>query len=106
MRRSVRYRLSVPIVVLWENERGIIQREQAITRDLSTEGVFVFSTLALARGTHVTLEVQLPSFGDPARGPRLVGHGQVVRVDREGENRGFAIRTDSGLSFPSANENA
>jgi hypothetical protein len=96
----------MPVLVMWEDEQRIEQKERGATRDVSTQGLFLYSPAPIEIGTRVDVEIQFPPLERPGRGSRLMGKGQVVRVERGGPKVGFAVRMDAGLHLPPPVEDA
>jgi hypothetical protein len=86
----MRYRLSVPVVFRWKTEGGSRRISRGFTRDISTQGVFVFSPEIPAAGTSVRLEFLFPSLEESSDGLRLRSVGEVVRVETGSQGTGFA----------------
>ena len=96
LRRAVRYGLRVPTVFVWKDEEGIEQRVEGRTRDISTTGAYVLSSVCPPEGTLVRVDMLLTSVPDSQRSLRLNAHGRVVRADRPADKeapKGFAVLT-------------
>ena len=96
-RHAVRYREFVPVVVAWQDLLGITRKDRGFTRDISSQGIFVHSDIPIDAGMRASVLIEFPPLGDSQRGPRLLGEGQVVRVEGGIHRVGFAVRADSGL---------
>jgi len=105
-RCSVRYRTRMPVFFKWAAQRGVMQEGRGVTCDISTRGLFIHSSTSIALGTRVDIEIEFPPLQKSHRGPRLLGVGQVVRVELESREPGFAVRTDSDLRQDMAPESA
>lgn len=91
LRKSNRYAVSAPAFFCWENPDGNLREGQGTTRDISIIGVFVVAECPLSPGSHIELDVYLPSVSGRARSVQLHGEGKVLRVEgREGATTGFA----------------
>jgi hypothetical protein len=86
----MRYRLSVPVIFRWKNESGSRRICKGFTRDIGTQGVYVYSSDVPAVGTSVRLEFLFPSLEESADGLRLRSVGEVVRVESGSQGTGFA----------------
>jgi hypothetical protein len=93
LRRIKRYYVQAPAFFSWKNSDKSSQAAEGMTRDISTQAVFVVARNCPRAGDQLRLDVQLPSLrGTP--GVRLRGEGVVLRVDRaESDNIGFAVAT-------------
>jgi hypothetical protein len=89
-RKSRRYRLLAPVSFLWERPDGQLQEGKGTIRDISDRGVFVTGQVIPERGSHLDVDVYLPSLEVGGAAVRLHGEGTVIRVDREGVPKGFA----------------
>ncbi len=96
-RKSTRYSMRVPVNFQCSHQQQIMQAGTGFTRDISNEGVFVFSPAAPPVGIAIALEVHLPALA--ASGPtlRLQGEGHVVRVEGTAKDAGFAAVANFGL---------
>ena len=96
-RRSVRFELQVPVICRWKDHQGSAHEIGGFSRDISTAGLFVLSSMPPPDGTDVSVEVLLPALGgDTSRGLRLQSEGEVVRVEHGEAETGFAVRCEFG----------
>jgi hypothetical protein len=95
-RKTTRYRLALPTQLKWI-AAGSATTEEAISRDISIEGLFVKSMSALAVGSIVNVSVTLPNPGGAVSATQLKGAGSVVRRSEAGETTGLAIATRLAL---------
>ncbi len=94
-RKFPRIRLKVPVVFSWRDEQGNRRRARGYTRDLSPEGVFLLSPRCPPPGTKIGLEAFLPPLSELAPTWLMEAHGQVVRVEPNGDGpTGFAAASD------------
>jgi len=89
LRKAKRYPLRVPVTFCWEDEGGILQEAQGTTLDISDRGLFVISDLLPQVGTHLEVDVYLPSVRGEPKSVRLRGEGKVVRATKKGPESGF-----------------
>ena len=82
LRRSRRYRLRVPASFCWEGTNGVLQQGLGLTRDVSVLGVLITTELLPECGSHLELEICLPSLTGTENTMRLRGEGRVIRVER------------------------
>jgi PilZ domain len=104
-RKSRRYRLLAPASFLWERSDELLQEGKGRIRDISDRGVFIEADIAPALGSHLEVNVYLPSLEGRGGAVQLHGEGTVVRVDRESEGTtGFAaavaFQTDAANGLP------
>jgi hypothetical protein len=102
-RRSERFTLGMPITVLWMN--GSEQRKaHTVTQDVSSGGVYFFLPEAIPDGTHVEVEMTLPTqvtLGSPLR---VRCQGRIQRcILKPGESAGIATVIEK-YEFLSASE--
>ena len=93
LRRIKRYYVQAPAFFSWKDLDKSSHTAEGMTRDISTQAVFVVARNCPRAGDQLRLDVQLPSLrGTP--GVRLGGEGVVLRVDRtESGDSGFAVAT-------------
>ena len=89
-RRTKRFSLGVPLTVQWTN--GPEKRQaHAVTRDVSSGGVYFLLPEAIPEGTVVEIEMTLPSGVTQASPVRVRCLGRIQRsVMRPGESTGMA----------------
>lgn len=92
LRKSRRYRLLAPASFSWKRPDGLLQEGRGTIRDISDRGVFVvIRDMVPPPGTHLDVDVFLPSLEVRSGAVHLHGEGTVVRVDRQAESTtGFA----------------
>jgi hypothetical protein len=93
-RESVRFHIRLPVIFRWSDEQGGRQQNGGFTRDISTRGLFVYSLIPPPSGGTVDLEVMLPPLEESGHGVRLQSEGRVLRIERKGEQTGFATTGD------------
>lgn len=94
LRRIRRYKVQAPVFFSWKDSEGGSQAAEGMTRDISTQAVFVLARNCPAAGNQLRINVLLPSLSKKP-GVRLRGEGVVLRVDYSGsEIRGFAVVTN------------
>jgi PilZ domain len=89
-RKHTRYRLKVPVIFTWQDEKEGPQKAVGLTRDISLTGAFVFTGSPPPLGANVRLKGFLPPVPHAVRALQLFGEGLVVRVDpaRDNETKG------------------
>ncbi len=93
LRRIKRYNVQAPAFFSWKDSDGSSQAAEGMTRDISTQAVFVLARNCPATGNQLRMDVLLPSLRKKP-GVRLRGEGVVLRVDYSGsEISGFAVVT-------------
>jgi hypothetical protein len=94
-RRTVRYKLCLPLVFKWTDESGTFMQEAAFTRDISTGGSFVSCVKCPQMGATLSLEIMLPPNSEiRSHGLRLDATVEVIRIASELEERGFGVTGD------------
>ena len=90
-RQHTRYGVRARVNVRWQDE-GILYRGSGVTRDISSNGMFIYSeSLPLAKAD-VEVEVSFPSGGESTL--RMRARALVIRVERETDpetHKGFAV---------------
>ena len=84
-RSADRFGLALPITM---------EGEECACHDLSATGVLLESSQAAELGAHVELSLQYEAEGRPFN---VDCRGQVVRVERHGDNFNIAVRLDQPL---------
>jgi hypothetical protein len=99
-RKSVRFQLPVPVVLKWNDERGVAEHGGGFSRDISSQGIFVHCSTFPPEGAEVTIEVALPPLQAGFQGLQLRACGRVVRVESIGETCGMAVVADFAMPEP------
>jgi hypothetical protein len=95
-RGATRFGLRVTVVCRWKAADGSVHEIDGLTRDISTGGVYVVSSVPPREGIQVGLEVFLPPLRPGLQPLRLGCDGEVVRVERGVPAGGFAVMCDFG----------
>lgn len=90
-RRHKRFPLALPVVLEWTSVDQANMIGTGVTRDISTNGVFVVSECAVPLNAWVNIRLSLPSRSGPAR--RMKMYGQVLRTSEVG----FAVSSKKQL---------
>ena len=96
LRAALRYALSANVLFSWEG-LGPCAKGQGVTRDMSTNGLFVYSKVLPPENASLGLEVGFPPLHEGRAPVRFKVRGRVVRVEREtGEpfRNGFAVSSE------------
>lgn len=96
-RESVRFHLRLPVIFRWIDDLGGKQHNGGFTRDISKDGLFVYSPIPPPPGVTVEVEVMLPPLEEAGHGVRLQSEGTVLRIERKGEHTGFAATGEFDL---------
>jgi hypothetical protein len=97
LRAALRYALSANVLFSWEG-RGPYAKGQGVTRDMSTNGLFVYSKVLPPENASLGLEVGFPPLHKGSAPVRIKVRGRVVRVEREPAEsfrNGFAVASES-----------
>ncbi len=82
-RRAPRFDLQLPIVVRWNDASGM-REAHALSRDVSSNGIFLLLDEAIKDGTNVELEMTLPSEITLTRSVTVRCLGHVQRCESSG----------------------
>jgi hypothetical protein len=83
-----RFRLEVAVNLSWQIPGEQDQLCGAFTRDVSSRGMFVFTRASMRLGRRLRFEINImPSVSFPPL--RVIGEGQIVRVERSPLNAGM-----------------
>ena len=93
-RRSLRFRLQLPVLTQWTDEEGHAQFGGGFTRDVCLRGVFVISSKLPPHGAMIGVTIVLPNAQAGSQELRLCSDGSVVRVEKAGRTVGYAISCD------------
>jgi hypothetical protein len=97
LRAALRYSLSATVLFSWE-ERGSYAKGDGVTRDMSTNGLFVYSRILPPKDASLRLEVGFPPLRESGVPVRIKVRGRVVRVEKvltEPGRNGFAVSSES-----------
>jgi hypothetical protein len=89
-RKVKRYKLSAPVLFLWERSDGKLQESQGVTRDISMRGIFVLTAKVPEVGAYIELDAYLPAVSERGKTAKLHAEGRVLRVEALGATTGFA----------------
>ncbi len=103
-RRFERFQLRVPASFCWRSATDEEQRNQGMTRDLSTHGVFITCVGVPKGAVSVDVELSLPSPVGMQR--RIKLRGQVLRMELSSSDReyGFAVYSSKQVSLVTVSE--
>jgi hypothetical protein len=80
-RTAERFLLEVLVNLRWGIRDEQEQQCKALTRDISSRGMFVFTRASMRLGRRLRFEINImPSVSFPPL--RVIGEGQIVRVER------------------------
>ena len=82
LRAGLRYTLSAAALFSWE-ERGSYAKGEGVTRDMSTNGLFVYSKILPPEGASIRLEVGFPPLrenGAPVRINAVMGENGYSKL--------------------------
>ena len=94
-RKAARFLLGCPAIFEWTDQQGRPHAGAGFTRDVSTLGVFVLSTVSPPDESKLQMQILLPQ---PAEeGLKLRSEATVVRIESKNEGSGFAARSEFAL---------
>jgi hypothetical protein len=92
-RRIRRYKVQASAFFSWKDSDRRSQTAEGMTRDMSTQAIFVVARNCPRVGDQLRVDVPLPSLRGTS-GVRLRGEGVVLRVDgADSGDSGFAMAT-------------
>jgi hypothetical protein len=90
-RKAVRYKLCLPVIFKWTDERGRPVQEGGFTRDISTVGLYISCPNLPPIQTLLALEILLPPNKKVlSERLKLEATVEIVRVGTDAEEQGFA----------------
>jgi len=108
-RKVFRYAIVATATFVWEDEGGIQQRSEGITRDMSSSGAFIYAAVGPTEQVPVRIEFALPPIEERKAPLRVRVKARVVRVERvpaDPVHRGFAVSYESAVLRGGPDENA
>ena len=93
-RKHNRYRLSVPVIFVWQDARHAQHEGLGLMRDASIRGAFVLTETPPALKAKIKLKAFFPPLGRAGVPLRIHGEGRAVRVaaiKHHDAPRGFAV---------------
>lgn len=93
-RKSLRFRLQLPVVARWIDGEGKVRYDAGFSRDICALGVFIISSERPPIGAMVSINVQLPYMRADFKESQLQSVGSVVRVEAAGDISGYAVLCD------------
>ena len=97
LREAVRYPVMASVVFSWEEYR-IHLEGTGVTRDMSTEGVFVYSMVLPPKNAEIDMEVAFRPLREEAQPVRMHVRGRIVRTESNTIDPvygGFAVSSES-----------
>jgi hypothetical protein len=96
-RAHLRYALRLQVVCSWTDTKERFHTMQGISRDISTNGIFVYCETPPEMGTNIVLKVIFPPLEANSGSELLLrAIGKVVRLEGSGSVAGFAAISDFG----------
>jgi len=108
-RKAFRYAIVATATFVWQDERGIQQRSEGITRDMSDSGAFIYAAIGPTAEVPVRMEFELPPLEEGKAHIRVRVKARVVRVERDPADpvhSGFAVRYEGAVLRGGEEENA
>jgi hypothetical protein len=98
-RKAIRDAIAAAAFFVWQDKRGVSQKAEGITRDMSGHGAFIYSAVAPTELVALRVEFELPPLEEGKAPIRLRVQAHVVRIEREPADpvhSGFAVQYDGG----------
>jgi hypothetical protein len=108
-RKVFRYAIVATATFVWQDEAGIQQRSEGITRDMSSSGAFIYAAVGPTAEVAVRMEFELPPLENGKAPLRVRVKGRVVRVERDPSDpvhNGFAVSYEGAVLRGGEEENA
>jgi PilZ domain len=92
LRAVQRFEIELPVVLISRSGKDV-RTSEALTRDISTRGMFVLSHSAFAEGEIVEFEIDL-AWDEMTPLVLVKGDGRVVRIEKDSASQqsGFAVQ--------------
>ena len=97
LRETVRYPVMASVLFSWEEDQ-IHLEGTGVTRDMSTEGVFVYSMVLPPKNAQIDMQVAFPPLREEAQPVRMHVRGRIVRTESstfDPAYAGFAVASES-----------
>ena len=108
-RKAFRYAIVATAAFVWQHERGIQQRSEGITRDMSDSGAFIYAAVGPTEQVPARVEFALPPIEEGKAPLRVRVKARVVRVERDPADpvhSGFAVSYEGAVLRGGEEENA
>ena len=108
-RTAFRYGMVATAAFEWQDEHGIQQKSQGITRDMSDSGAFIYAAVGPTAQVPVRIEFELPPLEEGKAPLRVRVKARVVRVERDPANpvhSGFAVSYEGAVLRGGDEQNA
>ncbi len=108
-RKVFRYAIVATATFVWQDEGGIQQRSEGITRDISSNGAFIYAAVGPTAQVPIRTEFELPPLEEGKAPLRVRVKAQVVRVERspaDPVHSGFAVSYEGAVLRGGEEENA
>jgi len=108
-RRVSRYAIVATAIFAWQEEGGIQQRAEGITRDMSSSGAFIYAVVGPTAQVPVRMKFELPPLEEGKAPLQVSVKARVVRVERDPADpvhSGFAVSYEGAVLRGGEEENA
>jgi PilZ domain len=108
-RKALRYAMAATAAFVWQDSRGIQQRSEGITRDMSSSGAFIYAAVGPTEHVPARIEFELPPLEERKAPLRVRVKARVVRVERDPTDpvhSGFAVSYEGAVLRGGEEENA
>jgi hypothetical protein len=86
------------VVFSWTDEKGVQQKAEGITRDISTKGAFIYAAVSPPEKTLIRMGVDLAPLRQGTVRLHINVKGHIVRIEESKNDRvhsGFAVLSES-----------
>jgi len=107
-RKAFRYAVVATTTFMWQDEHGIQQKSEGITRDMGDNGAFIYAAVGPTAQVPVRMEFELPPLEEGKAPLRVRVKARVVRVEKDPADPvhiGFAVSYEGAVLRGGEEEN-
>ena len=108
-RKVFRYAIVATATFAWQDQGGIPQKSEGITRDMSGSGAFIYAAVGPTEQVPARIEFELPPLEEGKTPLRVRVKARVLRVERDPADpvhSGFAVSYEDAVLRGGEEENA